>query len=102
MLPKPAERPGEAGRRTPGAAQFLLEPEEQPGPVGGPDQGPPATTTKSNCDPNYAGACVPIASDVDCEGGGGNGPAYLSGTAEVVGSDIYDLDRDGDGVACDT
>ncbi|WP_431606782.1 hypothetical protein [Mycolicibacterium neoaurum] len=27
------------------------------------------------CDPNYSGACVPIASDVDCAGGSGNGPA---------------------------
>jgi len=54
------------------------------------------------CDPNYEGACVPIASDVDCAGGSGNGPAYVDGPVWVVGSDIYDLDRDGDGVACDT
>ncbi|WP_292878476.1 G5 domain-containing protein, partial [Microbacterium sp.] len=53
------------------------------------------------CDPNYAGNCVPIASDVDCAGGRGNGPKYLVGTARVVGQDIYDLDRDGDGIACD-
>lgn len=53
------------------------------------------------CDPNYSGACVPIASDVDCAGGSGNGPAYVSGPVTVVGSDIYDLDRDGDGIACD-
>ncbi|MFG2051206.1 G5 domain-containing protein [Micromonospora sp. NPDC048935] len=54
----------------------------------------------SNCDPNYSG-CVPIASDVDCAGGSGNGPAYVSGPIRVVGNDIYDLDRDGDGTACD-
>ncbi|MCD1570456.1 G5 domain-containing protein [Agromyces mediolanus] len=54
------------------------------------------------CDPNYEGACVPIASDVDCAGGSGNGPAYVDGPVWVVGSDIYDLDRDGDRVACDT
>jgi hypothetical protein len=53
------------------------------------------------CDPNYSGACVPIASDVDCAGGSGNGPAYVKGPVKVVGNDIYDLDRDGDGVACD-
>jgi hypothetical protein len=53
------------------------------------------------CDPNYAGACVPIASDVDCAGGGGDGPAYVTGPVRVVGSDIYDLDRDGDGIGCD-
>jgi resuscitation-promoting factor RpfB len=55
-----------------------------------------------SCDPNYGGACVPIASDVDCAGGSGNGPAYVQGPVTVIGSDIYDLDRDGDGVACDT
>lgn len=53
------------------------------------------------CDPNYAGACVPIASDVDCAGGSGNGPAYVQGPVRVIGTDIYDLDRDGDGIACD-
>ncbi|MGC4838686.1 G5 domain-containing protein [Micromonospora vinacea] len=54
----------------------------------------------STCDPNYSG-CVPIASDVDCAGGSGNGPAYVSGPIRVIGDDIYDLDRDGDGIACD-
>jgi hypothetical protein len=56
----------------------------------------------SGCDPNYSGACVPIASDVDCAGGSGNGPAYVQGPVRVVGTDIYKLDRDGDGIACDT
>lgn len=54
-----------------------------------------------NCDPNYR-PCVPIASDVDCAGGSGNGPAYVDGPVYVIGDDIYDLDRDGDGVGCDT
>ncbi len=51
------------------------------------------------CDPNYTG-CVPIASDVDCRGGSGNGPSY-TGPVEVIGVDIYDLDRDNDGQACE-
>ncbi|WFE50188.1 G5 domain-containing protein [Micromonospora sp. WMMD1155] len=54
----------------------------------------------SKCDPNYSG-CVPIASDVDCLPKRGDGPAYVSGPIRVIGSDIYDLDRDGDGTACD-
>lgn len=54
----------------------------------------------SNCDPNYSG-CVPIASDVDCAGGSGNGPAYVIGPVKVVGRDIYDLDRDGNGWGCE-
>lgn len=59
----------------------------------------PPTTARS-CDPNYTG-CVPIASDVDCAGGSGNGPAYVRGPVEVIGSDIYGLDRDKDGIACE-
>lgn len=41
----------------------------------------------SKCDPNYSG-CVPIASDVDCAGGSGNGPAYVNGPIRVIGDDI--------------
>ncbi|HLG00294.1 MAG TPA: hypothetical protein VI916_07475 [Acidimicrobiia bacterium] len=53
------------------------------------------------CHPSYEGACVPAdASDVDCVGGSGNGPAY-TGRVTVVGPDVYDLDRDGDGVGCE-
>ncbi|MBB2974983.1 hypothetical protein FHX49_000524 [Microbacterium endophyticum] len=63
-----------------------------------PEPAPPAEPT---CDSNYADACVPIASDVDCAWGSGNGPAYFDGVAKVVGRDIYGLDRDGDGLACE-
>lgn len=59
------------------------------------------TKRAPRCDPNYSG-CVPIASDVDCAGGSGNGPAYAQGPVRVTGTDIYDLDRDGDGIGCDT
>jgi len=62
---------------------------------------PPEPEPPLDCDPNYSGACVPIASDVDCAGGSGNGPAYVAGPVTVIGSDIYDLDRDGDGVGCE-
>jgi hypothetical protein len=30
---------------------------------------------QQGCHASYEGACVPIASDVDCVGGSGNGPA---------------------------
>lgn len=59
------------------------------------------TKQARQCDPNYAGACVPISSDVDCAGGSGNGPAYVQGPVRVVGTDIYGLDADGDGIGCD-
>lgn len=58
------------------------------------------TRAQDGCDPNYEGACVPIASDVDCAGGSGNGPEYVQGPVRVVGTDIYGLDRDGDGIGC--
>jgi hypothetical protein len=70
--------------------------------VGSRQPPPPPPPANDGCDPNYEGACVPISSDVDCAGGSGNGPAYVDGPVWVVGSDIYDLDRDGDGIACDT
>ncbi|MGO4593176.1 G5 domain-containing protein [Leifsonia sp. 2TAF2] len=73
-------------------------PPPPPPPAPAPVQAPPA---QAGCDPNYADACVPIASDVDCAGGSGNGPAYVQGPVRVVGSDIYGLDRDGDGIGCD-
>jgi hypothetical protein len=55
----------------------------------------------AGCDPNYTGACVPVDSDVDCAGGSGNGPSYVEGPLRVVGDDVYELDRDGDGIACE-
>ncbi|GAA1598109.1 hypothetical protein GCM10009804_63290 [Kribbella hippodromi] len=56
--------------------------------------------SSSGCDPNYSG-CVPIASDVDCAGGSGNGPEYVQGPIRVIGSDVYRLDADHDGIACE-
>ena len=58
------------------------------------------TAVAPQCDPNYSG-CVPIASDVDCVGGSGNGPAYVKGPVKVIGKDIYGLDKDGDGIGCE-
>ena len=76
---------------------------------------PPAPTTKRStsakaapaggssgggCDSNYSG-CVPVASDVDCAGGSGNGPKFVSGPIRVVGTDKYGLDNDKNGIACE-
>jgi hypothetical protein len=51
------------------------------------------------CHPSYD-PCVPFASDVDCAGGSGNGPAY-TGQVRVIGPDDYGLDNDGDGIGCE-
>jgi hypothetical protein len=44
------------------------------------------------CDSNYSG-CVPVKSDIDC--------ADLATPVAVTGVDVYALDRDGDGKACE-
>lgn len=62
---------------------------------------PQTEGSNPQCDGNYADGCVPIASDVDCGGGSGNGPAYVWESVRVVGSDVYDLDRDGDRWGCE-
>lgn len=61
----------------------------------------PFAQPAGDCHANYSGVCVPIASDVDCAGGSGDGPAYVRGPLQVIGPDVYKLDRDGDGIACD-
>lgn len=61
-----------------------------------------APAPSSNCSPHYRGACVPIASDVDCAGGSGNGPAFVKGPVYIVDYDIYGLDgNDNDGIGCE-
>lgn len=70
-----------------------------------PGTAPPTTAAPNaaGCHPAYSGACVPIASDVDCAGGRGNGPAYVSEkNFRVVGDDVYGLDDDNDGIACES
>ena len=61
------------------------------------------SSPSSNCDPNYSGACVPnvYPSDVDCAGGSGNGPYYVAGPVQIIGTDHYGLDRDGNGIGCE-
>jgi len=58
------------------------------------------TAVQPACDPNYTG-CVPIAPDVDCLGGSGDGPAFVAGPVKVIGEDIYGLDNDNDGIGCE-
>jgi hypothetical protein len=44
--------------------------------------------------------CVPETIDVDCLGKG-NGPTFIIGPVDIVTSDPYDLDDDGDGIGCE-
>ena len=45
------------------------------------------------CHPSYVGRCLPIVRDLDC--------AEVGGIVQVVGPDVYHLDRDGDGEGCE-
>jgi hypothetical protein len=47
------------------------------------------------CSPHYRGACVPIRADVDCS-------EIPDRNFRVVDEDVYNLDGDGDGIACET
>jgi hypothetical protein len=76
-----------------------VSPPPPPAPPPPPDPEPEPPTPPGGCHPSYE-PCVPMASDVDCAAGTGDGPAY-TGTVQVVGPDVYDLDRDGDGVGCE-
>ena len=74
-----------------------------PPPTPEPTLKPPKPEEPSKtCHPSYKGACLKTgAVDYDCAGGSGDGPLYVAGPIRVVGYDEYDLDRDGDGVACE-
>ena len=54
---------------------------------------------ESDCHSSYSG-CLNRPGDYDCRGGSGNGPNY-TGRVQVIGPDVYRLDRDGDGIGCE-
>ena len=65
----------------------------------------PTTTAPPvpSCHPAYSSPCVPAGvSDVDCAGSG-DGPYYVTGPVYLSGTDDpYDLDRNNDGVGCES
>ena len=63
---------------------------------------PVAKAPATQCDPNYKPCLVYHGgADYDCASGSGNGPYYATGPIYVIGTDVYGLDRNGDGVACE-
>lgn len=70
---------------------FLPEPPPSPEPR---NEGP-------DCTPGYD-PCLPPAYDYDCFGGIGDGPFYSGMVYVQRGLDIYDLDRDGNGLGCES
>jgi hypothetical protein len=93
-----AQSPGGDRSRNPDSVIALIVAQAPPAPKAEPTtEVPPAPA----CHPSYVGACLdPDASDYDCVGGSGNGPKY-TGRVTVVGPDVFDLDRDGDGIGCE-
>jgi HD domain len=65
-----------------------------------PSASPAPSSGGGNCTPGYS-PCIPPGPDVDCAGGGGDGPRYVQGPVRVTGSDPYYLDGNGDGVGCE-
>lgn len=94
-----AQSPG--GERAPGTVVTLTVAQALPKPKPTPRPAPEPEPETGGCHPSYAGACLdPDASDYDCAGGSGNGPKY-TGRVTVVGPDVFDLDRDNDGIGCE-
>jgi hypothetical protein len=64
---------------------------------------PDPTEPEAACHSSYSGECLPVnAVDVDCAGGGGDGPVYAqTKNISVVGPDVYGLDANDDGVGCE-
>jgi len=73
-----------ADKRTPSKTVCASKPKHRPARISG---GAPS------CEPGYS-PCLPIADDLNC--------ADVNGPIAVTGSDPYGLDRDGDGIACET
>lgn len=89
--------PAQAAAREAGIGLWAPAPTQEPTPAPIFPVAPP-----SNCHPSYEGGCLAIGrGDYDCAGGSGNGPNYIAGPIYVVGPDEYQLDREGDGVACE-
>jgi hypothetical protein len=63
----------------------------------------PAPAPAAACNPAYPDECLRDGiGDYDCEGGSGNGPNYVSGPIRVLPPDPFDLDRDSDGLGCES
>jgi hypothetical protein len=75
--------------------------------------GPPAPTTTTTvvtppspggCHPAYQRTCIPpTVRDADCFGTGGDGPWIVRDEdVRIVGDDVFRLDLDFDGIACES
>lgn len=77
-------------------AKAASQPESKPASVAVPIQ---KAAAPQSCNPNYSGCLKTNAGDYDCIGGKGDGPNY-TGKVQVIGEDVFNLDRDHDGWGC--
>ena len=69
-------------------------PAPKPTPVVVPAPAPAPKPPATDCDPNYAGGCVPnVSYDLDCPD--------IGFAVQVVGNDRHRFDRDKDGIGCE-
>ncbi len=99
--PGSASGEGDLAASAPGGASQAEDPSRQQQLLALPPEIDPEQARR--CDSNYSG-CVPDVDDlpdgdVDCAGEG-DGPWYVDEEVVVLGVDRYELDPDGDGVAC--
>lgn len=69
-----------------------------PPPTSAPSGG--GASSGNNCHPSYSGCLDANAKDYDCKGGSGDGPLYVEGPVQILGSDPFELDGNGDGIGC--
>ncbi|MGH3334602.1 MAG: thermonuclease family protein, partial [Nocardioides sp.] len=55
----------------------------------------PTPTLAPSCNANYGRVCLPLSGDVDCSG-------ITAQDIPVVGTDVFRLDADGDGIGCES
>ncbi len=93
--PTATETPEQATSPTPAPEPTKPPPE--------PNESQAEEPVTQNCDTSYPDVCIPIgAADYDCAGGSGNGPNYIRGPLRVLPPDPHGLDRDGDGIGCES
>jgi hypothetical protein len=99
-----------AGGRAAVAPAVAVVPAAATEAAAGPPAPPPTAVTSTmappaaGCHPGYQGTCIPAAvSDADCYGMGENGPWFVREyDVQIVGADVFRLDVDFDGVACES
>lgn len=94
--PAPTSAPTPTATSAPAPTATNASPTPVPPTNTPPPPPPPTPVPQPQCDPNYTGACVPpYPPDVNC-------PDIPVKNFRSIGSDPHGLDRDKDGIACES